>query len=97
MILEGPTMAKKSDFRDKVIGFLQTALHELHQAAMYAQGVDQTHVRQLIGTTEKLKERIANEMSDDLIQERADAKRAAAVTKARQETAMANRAQSKKK
>lgn len=90
-------MAKKSDFRENVIGFLKTALHELHQASMYAQGVDNTHVKQLINTTEKLKERISAEMAEDLITGRAEAKRAAAVMKVRQETALANRTKATKK
>ncbi len=90
-------MAKKTDYRDQVIGKLQTALHELFQAAMYAQGVTHTEVRRLISTTEKLKERISKEMSADHVQEREDAKRAAAVMQVRKETAMANRAKAKKK
>ncbi|MGQ0637253.1 MAG: hypothetical protein ACT4QC_21810 [Planctomycetaceae bacterium] len=90
-------MAKKADYRDQVIGYLKTALHELFQAAMYAQGVTHTEVRRLISTTEKLQERIAKEMASDQVQEREDAKRAAAVMQARKETALANRAKSKKK
>lgn len=88
-------MAKKSDFRENVAAFLQASLHQLHQAAMYAQGVTQTDVRRLISETEKLKVRLAEEVSDDLVQERETAKRQAAAAKARQETAMANRTKKK--
>jgi hypothetical protein len=90
-------MAKKGDYRENVIDFLHKALHELHQAAMYAQGVDHTEVRRLVTTTENLKERISKDLSEDLVQRRADAKRAAAMMKMRQETALANRAKAQKK
>lgn len=90
-------MAKKIDYRENVIAFLQKGLHELHQAFMYSQGVDHTEIRRLIHTTEKMKERIAQDMANDLAQGRAAAKQAAAVMKARQETAMANRLKARKK
>ena len=90
-------MAKQADFRNNVMAFLQTALHELHQAAMYAQGVAHTDVQQLIRTTEKLKDRLSKEMADDQIQDRETAKKRAAEMRARQEAAQTNRLKSKNK
>lgn len=90
-------MAKKSEFRDQVTGFLQAALHDLHQASMYAQGVDNTEIRRVIKTIESMKERITQEFAEDVQQQKADARRAAAAMKSRQEAALANRANSRKK
>lgn len=90
-------MAKKSEFRGQVTGFLQAALHELHQASMYAQGLDNSDIQRVISTVEALKVRISKEHAEDLQQQKADALRATAAMKSRQETALANRAKSRKK
>jgi hypothetical protein len=90
-------MAKKGDFREQVIGFLQTALRELHQAAMYAQGMTQADVRRLVSATETLKARITEEMSTDLVQDREEAKKKSALMQTRKEAAIANRMKFKKK
>jgi hypothetical protein len=90
-------MAKKVEFRDQVTGFLQTALHELHQASMYAQGTDNAEIRRVITTIEAMKERITREYAEDVHQQKADARRAAAAMKSRQEAALANRAKARKK
>jgi hypothetical protein len=91
------TMARQADFRKNVSSFLQTALHELHQAAMYAQGVAHTDVQQLIRATEKLRDRLSKEMSEDDVQDRETAKKRTADMKARQEAAQVNRLKSKNK
>lgn len=90
-------MAKKPDFRENVCGFLQAALHELHQASMYAEAVAHADVRKLIVAAEKLKERLAKEMTSDQEQWREDARQKAALARARQATAIANKAAAKSK
>jgi hypothetical protein len=89
-------MGKAVDFRDKVTGFLQTALHELHQAAMFARGNTYSDVRRLIRTAESLKERVAKEAADDLVQERKNAQQKAAENQARKSAADANRLKRRK-